>query len=134
MDFAFTKGARELFTYEEGQSRISCVLEYKRYGWGWLLPFHLYWNMNAMVGVGCSHFLCVETVPSVHLERTIYISIHKNYRIALCLSKRVTGVLCGGEIHCLRSLGSDGSPELLRRSLQLVRRNTARFAGQRAIR
>ena len=86
MDFAFTKGARELFTYEEGQSRISCVLEYKRYGWGWLLPFHLYWNMNAMVGgwlfpfsvcwniyglllapIVLSYFLCVKTVPSLRL-------------------------------------------------------------------
>ena len=49
------------------------------------------------------------------------------------LSKRFLGVLCGGEIHCLRRLRSDGSPELLSRSLQLVRWNTAQFVCQRAI-
>lgn len=68
------------------------------------------------------------------LQRTIYISIHRNCRIALWLNKRFMGVLRGGEIHCLRRLRKEGFPDFLRRSSQLVRRNAAQFVCQRAIR
>ena len=85
-----------------------------------------------MDGVWASKILRYLTAGVIY--RTIYISIHRNYRTALWLSKRFMGVLCGGEIHCLRRLRSDGSPELLSRSSQLVRWNAARFVCQRAVR
>ena len=56
-----------------------------------------------------------------------YISIHRKCRGALPLSKRFTGVFSAGEIHCLRRLRKEGSPDFLSRSWQLVRRNVARF-------
>ena len=44
------------------------------------------------------------------------------------------GVLCGGEIYCLRRLRKEGFPDFLSRRQQLVRRNAARFVCQRAMR
>ena len=49
-------------------------------------------------------------------KRTNRLSIHRNCRMPLWLSKRFMGVLSGGEIHCLRRLRKEGSPDFLSRS------------------
>ena len=49
--------------------------------------------------------------------RSVYhISIHRKGRMALWLSRRFMGVLSVGEIHCLRRLRKEGSPDFLSRS------------------
>ena len=64
---------------------------------------------------------------NISIQNVQYVQYTGRAGPPLPLSKRFTGVLSGGEIHCLRRLRKEGSPDFLSRSWQLVRRSVARF-------
>ena len=63
----------------------------------------------------------------IHSRKSQGLAINSGKEHAYISMKTIRGIFYGGEIHCLRRLSREGSPERFRRSWQLVHRNIAPF-------